>query len=101
MNYRLLRTSLVIAGTMVMLSGMTTATRTSADPLQPPSDPEAAAIPVPEANRVFLIVHAVGTQTYTCTGARSEEHTSELQSLRHLVCRLLLEKKKRIRKSIE
>src|SRR5947199_6644432 len=25
--------------------------------------------------------------------ARSEEHTSELQSLRHLVCRLLLEKK--------
>src|SRR5437899_4713933 len=27
---------------------------------------------------------------------RSEEHTSELQSLRHLVCRLLLEKKKNI-----
>src|SRR5258705_7455193 len=38
---------------------------------------------------------------------RSEEHTSELQSLRHLVCRLLLEKKKEpvvvpaIRKLIE
>src|SRR5205814_9570687 len=30
----------------------------------------------------------------TVTGKRSEEHTSELQSLRHLVCRLLLEKKK-------
>src|ERR1035441_188811 len=30
-----------------------------------------------------------------CPGdGRSEEHTSELQSLRHLVCRLLLEKKK-------
>src|SRR5437899_3648118 len=28
-------------------------------------------------------------------GYRSEEHTSELQSLRHLVCRLLLEKKKK------
>src|SRR5258705_6952986 len=28
---------------------------------------------------------------------RSEEHTSELQSLRHLVCRLLLEKKKKAR----
>src|SRR5205814_9815445 len=28
------------------------------------------------------------------TNRRSEEHTSELQSLRHLVCRLLLEKKK-------
>src|SRR5690349_25036639 len=29
-------------------------------------------------------------------GPRSEEHTSELQSRRDLVCRLLLEKKKRI-----
>src|SRR5205814_9473644 len=32
---------------------------------------------------------------------RSEEHTSELQSLRHLVCRLLLEKKKKKYKTIE
>src|SRR5205823_12512086 len=30
------------------------------------------------------------------TWARSEEHTSELQSLAYLVCRLLLEKKKQI-----
>src|SRR5258708_27088753 len=30
----------------------------------------------------------------TATGFRSEEHTSELQSPDHLVCRLLLEKKK-------
>src|SRR5262245_64938969 len=30
---------------------------------------------------------------------RSEEHTSELQSLRHLVCRLLLEKKKNTKES--
>src|SRR5258705_8235369 len=30
----------------------------------------------------------------TAWNKRSEEHTSELQSLRHLVCRLLLEKKK-------
>src|SRR5580693_10782142 len=29
------------------------------------------------------------------TGCRSEEHTSELQSQFHLVCRLLLEKKKK------
>src|SRR3712207_8830163 len=29
-------------------------------------------------------------------GARSEEHTSELQSRQYLVCRLLLEKKKNI-----
>src|SRR5258705_5892564 len=34
--------------------------------------------------RLFLVVSSY----------RSEEHTSELQSLRHLVCRLLLEKKK-------
>ena len=34
------------------------------------------------------------TTTYTVTGTRSEEHTSELQSPDHLVCRLLLEKKK-------
>src|SRR5687768_17876982 len=31
-------------------------------------------------------------------GARSEEHTSELQSRLHLVCRLLLEKKKKKKK---
>src|SRR5437899_6127702 len=32
---------------------------------------------------------------YSLCAGRSEEHTSELQSLRHLVCRLLLEKKKK------
>src|SRR5947199_7443956 len=31
---------------------------------------------------------------------RSEEHTSELQSLRHLVCRLLLEKKNNIKTTL-
>src|SRR6267143_5278199 len=31
----------------------------------------------------------------TCRRRRSEEHTSELQSQFHLVCRLLLEKKKK------
>src|SRR5437899_6622012 len=33
-------------------------------------------------------------RTLGTAAERSEEHTSELQSLRHLVCRLLLEKKK-------
>src|SRR5258705_8333790 len=33
-------------------------------------------------------------ETRRAVAKRSEEHTSELQSLRHLVCRLLLEKKK-------
>src|SRR5262245_62202120 len=37
---------------------------------------------------------AKGTQSI-----RSEEHTSELQSLRHLVCRLLLEKKNKKKKT--
>src|SRR2546429_8238085 len=32
--------------------------------------------------------------------ARSEEHTSELQSRLHLVCRLLLEKKKKTKKKL-
>src|SRR3989442_5272593 len=39
-----------------------------------------------------------GSGTAKCCGnchERSEEHTSELQSRPHLVCRLLLEKKKR------
>src|SRR5258705_1659393 len=40
-----------------------------------------------------LILVDAGAGTWW--GGRSEEHTSELQSLRHLVCRLLLEKKKK------
>src|SRR2546425_6023314 len=36
------------------------------------------------------------TQKMNQAGARSEEHTSELQSLAYLVCRLLLEKKKKL-----
>src|SRR2546430_13626467 len=41
---------------------------------------------------------SMGSTTTTCGPARrrSEEHTSELQSQSNLVCRLLLEKKKRI-----
>src|SRR5437899_4238658 len=39
-----------------------------------------------------------GPRQYQNRNGRSEEHTSELQSLRHLVCRLLLEKKKKTTK---
>src|SRR2546429_3338814 len=35
-----------------------------------------------------------GADSGACEPSRSEEHTSELQSRLHLVCRLLLEKKK-------
>src|ERR1039458_10532697 len=40
-------------------------------------------------------VRSVTTANMMFMMTRSEEHTSELQSLRHLVCRLLLEKKKK------
>src|SRR5690348_17413017 len=38
---------------------------------------------------------AIATRSPPSNGCRSEEHTSELQSPVHLVCRLLLEKKKK------
>src|SRR5947208_13013032 len=41
------------------------------------------------------VATGVGTLGYYAALRRSEEHTSELQSPDHLVCRLLLEKKKR------
>src|SRR3712207_8195633 len=39
--------------------------------------------------------YACGGVHRPCSTARSEEHTSELQSRQYLVCRLLLEKKKK------
>src|SRR2546425_10345970 len=42
--------------------------------------------------------HAVPPLVPARRGCRSEEHTSELQSLAYLVCRLLLEKKKKKKK---
>src|SRR5262245_62554251 len=50
----------------------------------PPISPKARLSPVK-----MMVTTAITLAT------RSEEHTSELQSLRHLVCRLLLEKKKK------
>src|SRR5262245_66453977 len=53
--------------------------------------------------RILTVVHVppelsqpkVDAEAVAAAEERSEEHTSELQSLRHLVCRLLLEKKKK------
>src|SRR5205809_1734043 len=42
-----------------------------------------------------LVVHAAERHAHEFAPQRSEEHTSELQSRLHLVCRLLLEKKKK------
>src|SRR2546422_8223594 len=44
---------------------------------------------------------AAGRPPGCAPGSRSEEHTSELQSRLHLVCRLLLEKKKKREKAFE
>src|SRR2546425_3028678 len=46
-----------------------------------------------------ILAHTPGVQSTTSVvgfSLRSEEHTSELQSLAYLVCRLLLEKKKKL-----
>src|SRR2546422_1324711 len=51
-----------------------------------PRLPERPAVPAPGA--------AALPEALLLVSARSEEHTSELQSRLHLVCRLLLEKKK-------
>src|SRR5207302_3247691 len=52
--------------------------------------------PTPVAVAGGLTFAAVSAGLYqTCGVTRSEEHTSELQSRENLVCRLLLEKKKR------
>src|SRR5256885_8088630 len=44
----------------------------------------------------FLVQRAADSYTELLAGWRSEEHTSELQSPCNLVCRLLLEKKKKL-----
>src|SRR5262249_60635571 len=53
------------------------------------------------SSRPSFAIHAAASCAWSrcrrpaSTGPRSEEHTSELQSLTNLVCRLLLEKKKK------
>src|SRR3989441_7158882 len=53
----------------------------------------AAVVVVRDTDRLELLQVHVGLDDEAALG-RSEEHTSELQSLAYLVCRLLLEKKK-------
>src|SRR5205823_9700891 len=51
--------------------------------------------PVTEVSEPGTFSRRVGIiDIYPASAERSEEHTSELQSLAYLVCRLLLEKKK-------
>src|SRR5439155_22924850 len=46
-------------------------------------------------NRSAIALKSSSWLTFCLVTTRSEEHTSELQSRGHLVCRLLLEKKKK------
>src|SRR5437016_9166911 len=50
-------------------------------------------IALPNGHKV--LAHISGKMRQNLVTVRSEEHTSELQSLTNLVCRLLLEKKKK------
>src|SRR5262245_63597879 len=52
-----------------------------------------------EGATLVITSHPIPNVLPPISRARSEEHTSELQSLRHLVCRLLLEKKKKYKKN--
>src|SRR2546425_8899341 len=51
-------------------------------------------LPFPESDRLVEVMRGLKSGNDETVEARSEEHTSELQSLAYLVCRLLLEKKK-------
>src|SRR2546425_2174935 len=53
-----------------------------------------APITLPSGSRSAEALSVVGMTSPLALRGRSEEHTSELQSLAYLVCRLLLEKKK-------
>src|SRR5437660_7178334 len=57
-----------------------------------------ASVQTPAGSSVTLTPAPTTAMSISLRG-RSEEHTSELQSRGHLVCRLLLEKKKKIKKS--
>src|SRR5438105_7821648 len=50
-------------------------------------------MPMPPATKAILVFSLLGNVNEPVAWARSEEHTSELQSRVDLVCRLLLEKK--------
>src|SRR5205814_4352830 len=54
--------------------------------------------PVADASGAVIRIETTAGVAVPLSFVRSEEHTSELQSLRHLVCRLLLEKKKKKKK---
>src|SRR2546425_6047679 len=63
-----------------------------------PVGDEPALVDEAEGVAQLRLVHVVGRHEDCRAPVRSEEHTSELQSLAYLVCRLLLEKKNTLAK---
>src|SRR3712207_8947195 len=66
--------------------------------------PQIARIDEADILRAFLVKQGVGplrVSTVRIVPGRSEEHTSELQSRQYLVCRLLLEKKRKTTGDVE
>src|SRR5947199_10809147 len=87
-----------ISGVAVRVRGSTTSTATDAQGSYTISAPGDGVLTF---NLIGFRGTAQGIAGRTTVNVRSEEHTSELQSLRHLVCRLLLEKKnKKVRTSL-
>src|ERR1035438_8108182 len=89
----------VLFALMVTYSGIGKIRR---DPLQVKVVQETIGLPLKYFPLLAAILFTLVGQTIALCGlppsgsvGRSEEHTSELQSLRHLVCRLLLEKKQK------
>src|SRR5690625_7128207 len=77
--------------TNVLSRVMTAPAQTSIATANMPQKPGRA-----KTGRCMDVVDTVDSFDMTNNISRSEEHTSELQSRGHLVCRLLLEKKKKI-----
>src|SRR3712207_7955031 len=80
--------------TTLFRSAVARARRTRRD--RPDPGRRGDAVPLAGGTRGGLTVGGAGAVTHRDSGRlRSEEHTSELQSRQYLVCRLLLEKKKK------
>src|SRR3712207_7112244 len=81
----------------VEVAGAVVTTQTELGNLVRPLDPAQMAGIWLTGDYRFPVTAHVGLTSALIVVARSEEHTSELQSRQYIVCRLLLEKKKNIR----
>src|SRR2546427_1354924 len=80
--------------TTLFRSPVTTTERSESSAFTPAVPPNELS-EVPPVAASLVVCHSPPAQTMNLVLPRSEEHTSELQSQSNLVCRLLLEKKKK------